>query len=102
MANIGLFKNTRTGWEGTISTLTVCTPVRIVPNRKKRSNNSPDYFVKFGDSDLGVGWNAVSGGDDAKEYVRIVLDDPSFVEPVQAALFANDTGADLVWTRRKE
>jgi uncharacterized protein (DUF736 family) len=83
-------------------TLTLSAPARIVPNRKKRSESSPDYFVKLGDSDLGVGWKAVSGGDDPKEYVRIVLDDPSFAEPVQAALFANETGADLVWTRRKD
>jgi len=36
----------------------------------------------------------------AKEKIRFVLDDPSFAEPVQAALFVNGTVADLVWTRR--
>jgi len=102
MANIGLFKHTRNGWDGMITTLTLCTNARIVPNRKKRGESSPDYFVKAGDSDLGVGWKATTGGDDPKAYVRILLDDPSFAAPVQAALFDRETGADLVWTRRKE
>ena len=99
MANIGVFSRTRSGFEGTISTLTLCLSARFVPNRNKRGDHSPDYFIKAGDSDLGVGWNAQSKGRDGKDYIRCVLDDPSFAEPVQATLFPRSDGADLVWKR---
>ena len=102
MANIGLFKHTRNGYEGMITTLTVFANVRIVPNRKKKKDTSPDYFIKSGDSDLGVAWKAQSKGDDQKNYLKCLLDDPSFAKPIQAALFDHETGADLVWNRRAE
>lgn len=101
MANIGLFKPTKTGYEGFITTLTLCINARIVPNRKKQSANSPDYFVKSADSDLGVAWKATSSGDEPQDYLRVLLDDPSFSAPIQAALFDRKDGADLVWNRRK-
>ena len=101
MANIGIFTRTRAGFEGSISTLSLCLSARFVLNGKKRNENSPDYFIKAGDSDLGVGWKAQSQGDAPKEYVRCVLDDPSFAQPIQAALFIRPDGADLVWNRAK-
>ena len=99
MANIGLFKHTRFGYEGMITTLSLCLNARIVPNRNKRQDTSPDYFIKSGDSDLGVAWKAKSKGDTPKDYLKCVLDDPSFPKPIQAALFEHETGADLVWKR---
>ncbi|MEL6729254.1 MAG: DUF736 domain-containing protein [Pseudomonadota bacterium] len=100
MANIGFFTRTRHGFEGSISTLSLCLSARFVPNRNKRGENSPDYFIKAGDSDLGVGWSARSKGDDPKDYINCLLDDPSFAAPVQAALFIRPDGADLVWKRQ--
>jgi len=100
MANIGLFKPTKTGYEGFITTLSLCINARIVPNRKKRSEKSPDFFVKAADSDLGAAWKATSEGDNPKDYLRVVLDDPSFAAPIQAALFDHENGADLVWSRQ--
>jgi uncharacterized protein (DUF736 family) len=100
MANIGLFKPTKTGYDGFITTLTLCINARIVPNKYKQSDKSPDYFVKAADSDLGAAWKATSGGDTPKDYLRVVLDDPCFAEPIQAALFDHENGADLVWNRR--
>ena len=100
MANIGLFKHTRYGYEGMITTLSLCLNARFVPNRKKKTDTSPDYFIKAGDSDLGVAWKAQSKGDEPKDYLKCVLDDPSFPSPIQAALFDNSAGADLVWSRQ--
>lgn len=102
MANIGIFSKTRSGYEGTITTLTLCMSARFVPNRRKQRETSPDYFIKAGDSDLGVGWNATSGGKNPKDYIRCVLDDPCFVAPIHAALFLRADGADLVWSRPKK
>ncbi len=57
--------------------------------------------MKAADSDLGAAWKATSAGDDPKDYLRVVLDDPSFAAPIQAALFPHASGADLVWNRQK-
>lgn len=100
MANIGIFKPTRSGYEGSITTLTLCTSAQIVPNRRKQKDTSPDFFVKSGSSDLGVAWKATSQGDEAQNYLRVILDDPSFPQPILAALFDRSDGADLVWKRR--
>ena len=99
MANIGIFSKTKSGYEGTITTLTLCMSARFVPNRNKRNETSPDFFIKAGDSDLGVGWNAKSQGAAPKSYIRCLLDDPCFSAPVQAALFLRPDGGDLVWSR---
>lgn len=99
MANIGIFTRTRHGFEGSISTLSLCLSARFVPNRNKRGEHSPDYFIKSGDSDLGVGWKAKSNGKERKDYINCVLDDPTFAAPINAALFLRPDGADLVWKR---
>lgn len=99
MANIGYFTKTRSGYEGTITTLTLCSPARFVANRQKKRGTSPDYFIKAGDSDLGVAWKAEAEGNTAKPYLRCLLDDPSFAAPIHAALFDRGAGADLVWKR---
>jgi len=72
MANIGLFKHTRYGYEGMITTLSLCLNARFVPNRKKKTDTSPDFFIKAGDSDLGVAWKATSKGRREKKR-RITL-----------------------------
>ena len=40
---------------------------------------------------------------DAKDYLRVRLDDPSWAGPISAALFQSEDGneAELVWSRRK-
>ncbi|MEL6473089.1 MAG: DUF736 domain-containing protein [Pseudomonadota bacterium] len=99
MANIGFFTKTRTGYEGTITTLTLCSPAQIVPNKAKAKPTSPDFFIKGNGCDLGVAWTATPKGE-GQPYLRIILDDPSFAAPISAALFDRAGGADLVWTRR--
>ena len=37
-----------------------------------------------------------------RDYLSVQLDDPSFAEPIRAALFEDDEGAAyLVWNRRE-
>ena len=104
MATIGTFKPTATGFEGTIATLTTNKKVRFVANEKKKTENSPDYFVKSGRCDLGVAWNDVTEPDDDTaplEYISVKLDGPEMAKPINAALFHREDGADLVWSRPK-
>ena len=101
MARIGKFKPAKDGYEGAIRTLTMNTKARIVAVDEKPNDNAPDFRVFGGDAELGAAWKARSNGDDAIDYLRVTLDDPSFVEPVYAALFEKDGSADLVWNRKK-
>lgn len=100
MATIGQFRPVKDGYEGTISTLSIARKVRFVANDKKKSQHSPDFFVKTGKCDLGVAWRE-EAKDTGQSYLSVRLDDPSFVEPIQAALFGKDGKAKLVWSRYK-
>ncbi len=101
MATIGQFRPIKDGYEGTISTLSMARKVRIVENKKKKNGESPDFFVKTGQCDLGFARRKMSEGDSPKPYLKVFLDDPSFREPIWAALFDHDGKADLVWSRPK-
>lgn len=99
MATIGQFRPVADGYEGTISTLNLARKVRFVANDQKKGEKSPDFFVKTGRCDLGVAWREESKGDEPKRYLRVLLDDPSFAMPINAALFDRDGKAELVWSR---
>ncbi len=103
MANIGIFKQTKTGYEGTIATLITNKKVKFVANDNKKNEDSPDYFIKSGRCDLGVAWNAVKeeDGQDPFPYIGVLLDGPEMPKPINAALFTREDGADLVWSRPK-
>ena len=60
-------------------------------------------MAQIGRSRIGDAWEARSGGDSPKYYLRVRLDDPSLSEPISAALFPwEDSGeAKLVWNRRR-
>lgn len=101
MATIGQFRAVDDGYEGTISTLSMARKVQIIPNQNKKNDTSPDFFVKTGQCDLGFARRQMSEGDNPRPYLRVFLDDPSFVEPIWAALFDSQGKADLVWSRQK-
>ncbi|WP_422369435.1 DUF736 domain-containing protein [Pelagibius sp.] len=91
----------RAGYKLTICILTANTKAHIVTGDDKSNNRTPDFRVFGGDTELGAAWKARLNGDDAIDYQRVMLDDPSFVEAVYAALFEKDRSADLVWNRKK-
>jgi len=101
MATIGQFRPVKDGYEGTISTLLMARKVRLVTNDNKKHEDSPDYFVKTGQCDLGFARRKTAQGEDGKPYLQVFLDDPSFAEPIWAALFDRGSKADLVWSRPK-
>lgn len=104
MSVIGSFTLAKDGgWTGTIRTLTIDAKLRLVPNDNREHENASAYRVFVGTSRIGDAWEARSGGDHPKDYLRIKLDDPSLPEPISAALFPSEEGneAQLVWNRRK-
>lgn len=100
MATIGSFTPGKDGYVGTIRTLTVNVKAKIVANDRKTSEGAPDFRVYAGRAELGAAWKAHTTGDDARDYLSVQLDDPSFPEPIRAALFEEDGVAFLVWSRR--
>ena len=100
MATIGQFRPVKDGYEGTISTLSMARKVRFIANDNKKGDSSPVFFIKTGQCDLGVAWRE-EAKESSKPYLRVLLDDPSFAGPVNAALFDKDGKADLVWSRPK-
>lgn len=103
MPQIGQFNRTPDSYSGTIRTLSLDASVVLIPAGHSDADNAPDYRVHLGDSDgpeLGAGWKRT--GDKAGDYVSLLIDDPSFAQPIRANLFQE--GADkaawvLNWNR---
>ena len=91
------------GWAGEVRTLFLDAKLRLVPNDNRESENAPTFRVFVGQSHVGDAWEGRSSGEPSSAYLRVRLDDPSFPEPMQAALFVNSSGdqAQLVWSRRR-
>lgn len=100
MATIGSFTANKDGYTGTIRTLTVNIKTRIVANDSTKTEGSPDFRVYAGRAELGAAWKARIKGEEGRNYLSVLLDDPSFPEPIRAALFEEDGAAFLVWNRR--
>lgn len=104
MAMIGSFTAAKDGgWVGSIQTLTISAKLRLVPNDDRTDEKTPAFRVLLGQSRIGDAWEARSGGDEPKDYLRVRLDDPSLLEPLSAALFpaADGQSGQLVWKRRR-
>ena len=99
MATIGQFKKTEVGFDGHISTLTMDCEVSFIPNKNKKNEDSPDFFVKAGQCDLGFARHTVAQGEDGQPYISFFLDGPGFASPIWAALFEAEGSAQLVWSR---
>lgn len=96
---IGRFTVARDGgWTGEIRTLSVEAKARLAPNDNQDSDRAPAFRVHVGQSHVGDTWPARTSADPPIDYLRVQLDDPSFPEPIQAALFVTpeDDQADLV------
>lgn len=100
MATIGSFTAGKDGYAGVIQTLTLNVKARIVANDDKKSEGAPDFRLFAGKAEIGAAWKARSHGESPRDYLRVQLDDPSFPEPIRAALFEDDGAATLVWDRR--
>lgn len=104
MAHIGQFSRTADGYVGRIVTLTLDAPLVLVPADPLEAENAPDFRLHIGDDDhgpeAGAGWKRT--GERAGDYVSVVIDDPSFADPVHANLFQSnhEEGTfNLVWNR---
>lgn len=100
MITIGTFSPTDAGgFNGAIRTLNLQGKVAIVP-ATERGAEMPDYAVFLGRERLGVAWRRPNDGGFPVLHVR--LEHPSFAEPVDAELVAQDPHGrvySLTWGR---
>lgn len=103
MTQIGEFTRQKSGYTGRIHTLSLNIEIAIVAAQATDAENAPEYRVHAHGEDgpeIGAGWKRSS--DKAGEFVSILLDDPTFAQPIRANLFQN--GSDkrswsLHWSR---
>jgi len=104
MAHIGTFTRTADGYNGHLRTLTLDLELTLVPAEHADAENAPDYRIHLGaDADgpeVGVGWKRT--GERAGDYVALLIDDPTLMQPLRANLFQSDTKGKafaLLWNR---
>jgi uncharacterized protein (DUF736 family) len=97
MAVIGSFVQEKSGFSGTIATLT-CAPAAIMITPVRKPNpNAPDYRLYRGSSEIGAAWSKTAKN--GRTYFIVTLDDPAFPQPVAARLVASSEGFVLLWSR---
>ena len=103
MTQIGQFSRTKTGYSGQLRALSLDLSLILVPANASDTENAPDYRIHLDDEDgpdVGAGWKRT--GEKAGEYVAVLLDDPTFAQPIRANLFQSldDKSAwGLYWSR---
>lgn len=104
MTQIGLFKAMPDGFAGRIHCLTIDAELRIVAADPSDAENTPDYRIMLGDDDdaveVGAGWKRV--GEKAGNYLSLLIDDPTLIQPIYANLFqsgSDPTAHILLWNR---
>jgi uncharacterized protein (DUF736 family) len=101
MSVIGTFKTAGdNGYTGDITTLALhASNVRITPVDTRSSDAAPSHRVLAGSVEIGAGWRKTSN--EGRDYLALKLDDPSFVAPIYANLFADENGDthSLIWSR---
>jgi uncharacterized protein (DUF736 family) len=66
-------------FEGQLTTLSINTPIALVPNARKTKENEPDYRIvsRKNGFEVGAGWNRVSKTSGEK-YISVSLSAPEF------------------------
>ena len=104
MTQIGLFEAMADGFTGRIHCLTIDAELRIVEADPGVAENAPDYRIMLGDDhdavEVGAGWKRV--GEKAGNYLSLLIDDPTLIQPIYANLFqsgSDPTAHILLWNR---
>ncbi len=104
MPQIGEFTREKSGFTGRIQTLALEHNISIVPAELSDVEKAPNYRVHLGADDngpeIGAAWTESS--EKAGEYLSLLIDDPTFPQPIRARLFQNGADAtswSLHWSR---
>ena len=110
MSVIGQFTRENDGFVGHLTTLSLHQDIIIVAAEPSDAENAPDYRVHVLDTisnetgaEIGAGWKRT--GEKAGEYVALLIDDPTFTQPLRANLFRDDDAGNawsLHWSRPRD
>ena len=110
MPVIGQFIRENDGFIGHLTTLSLHQDIIIVAAEPSEAENAPDYRVHVLDTmsnetgaEIGAGWKRT--GEKAGEYVALLIDDPTFPQPIRANLFRDDDAGNtwsLHWSRQRD
>jgi uncharacterized protein (DUF736 family) len=102
MANIGTFTKTSDGsYTGAIHTLGLnVKSVQFRPIEQKTHPKGPDFRVMAGRAELGAAWKPKA--EDARDFLSVRLDDPSFPARIDAVLVDAEEGYNLIWSRERK
>lgn len=97
---IGNFNLIDGSYKGVIRTLTFTTEAIFEPAEKK-SDNSPDFRIGNGATEIGVAWKETSEAGNA--YLSVRLEDPTLPTSINCALVKTgaEHGHSLVWERKR-
>ncbi|MEI9414144.1 DUF736 domain-containing protein [Mesorhizobium sp. Cs1321R2N1] len=100
MSQIGIFTRNDDGFFGNIVTLTIDAKLAILPVEKSDAENAPEHRIYCDGVEIGAAWDRT--GEKAGAYLSVLIDDPSFTQPIRANLFQVPTEKDvwnLHWSR---
>jgi uncharacterized protein (DUF736 family) len=103
MTQIGRFTRTKSGYSGSIHTLSLDAQIVLVPSDYGITENAPDHRILLGYDEgleIGAAWKRI--GEKAGDYVSLLLDDPALTQPIRANLFQSSEDKSiwiLHWTR---
>jgi uncharacterized protein (DUF736 family) len=101
VAQIGTFRNTGSGYCGTVETLTIKAEVTLEAIRSS-SDKAPDFRVYKDHCEVGIAFKRTS--EKGNEYISVLFDDPSFAKPIWANLLLGKDDIEklpLMWDRPK-
>jgi uncharacterized protein (DUF736 family) len=101
---IGEFSRTRDGYTGRVTTIAHDFEMTIVLADSSDAENAPEFRCHLGADgegpEIGAAWK--HEGERAGPFLKVTLDDPSFIQPIRANLFRSsddDARHHLVWNR---
>lgn len=94
--------------KGNIKTLDVSFQLKLIPNKDRRSDNSPTHDVvavnRMGEViQLGAAWERkiTKGAKENQNMYSLSIDDPAFKTPLNCNAFPSDDGYYITWEREK-
>jgi uncharacterized protein (DUF736 family) len=97
MTAIATLTKTASGYTGSLHTLTLNTPISLVPT-KDAKGKAPEFQV-MADSSVEIGGAWRRQGKNGNDYLSVRLDDPSFPAPIYANLVERNEHHLLIWKR---
>ncbi|KSV77545.1 DUF736 domain-containing protein [Sinorhizobium sp. Sb3] len=102
MPQIGQFLRTKSGYAGTLRTLSLNVELVLEHAEPSDADNAPDFRIHLGEdgAEIGAGWKWT--GEKAGDYVALLIDDPALAAPIRANLFSSGEDRsvwDLYWHR---